>query len=78
MIRGRTLVYVLLALAVPLPALALAGGGADSPRLEVGASLDGCGTATDRIVCKIDASWNEVPGATRYVWPFTTNSMSCG
>jgi phage baseplate assembly protein gpV len=65
-IRRRTLLYVLLALAVPLPALALTGGGAGSPGLAVGASLDSCGTAADQIVCRIDASWNSVPGATRY------------
>jgi hypothetical protein len=65
-IRRRTLLYALLALAVPLPALALTGGGAGSPGLAVGASLDSCGTAADQIVCKIDASWNSVPGATRY------------
>jgi hypothetical protein len=66
-IHRRSLLYVLLALAVPLPALALAGGGAASPSLAVGASLDSCGTAADRIVCKLDASWSDVPGATRYM-----------
>jgi hypothetical protein len=65
-IRPRALLYVLLALAVPLPALALTSDGAGSRSLEVGASLDGCGTAADQIVCKLDASWNEVAGATRY------------
>jgi hypothetical protein len=64
--RRRTILYVLLALAVPLPALALAGGGSGSPSLSVSASLDSCGIAADRVVCKIDASWNPVPGATRY------------
>jgi phage baseplate assembly protein gpV len=65
-IRRRTLLYVLLALAVPFPALALTGGGPGSPGFAVGASLDSCGTAADQIVCKIDASWNSVPEATRY------------
>jgi hypothetical protein len=67
MMRRRTLLYVLLALAVPLPALALTGGSsAPAPDLRVSASLDSCGTAADQIVCKIDASWNSLPGATRY------------
>lgn len=67
----RALVYALLALAVPLPALALTGrGGGEQPppdvSLSVAASLDSCGTAANTIVCKIDASWNALPGATRY------------
>ena len=68
----RALLYAALALAVPLPALAITahgGGDAGQPApvdLQVSASLDSCGTAADTIVCKIDASWNSVPGATRY------------
>ncbi len=68
--RRRTLIYAALALAVPLPALAVPGRGgpAELPpqRLIVGASLDSCGTAADTIVCKIDAAWNQIPGAERY------------
>ena len=66
----RAILYAALALAVPLPALALTGeGGPPAPTqvsLTVSASLDSCGTAADTIVCKIDATWNEVPGAERY------------
>lgn len=64
----RTILYVLLALAVPTGAFALTGDddGAQAESLSVSASLDSCGIAADSIVCKIDASWNEVPGATRY------------
>lgn len=66
----RALLYALLALAVPLPALALTGHADPVPaanaNLSVAASLDSCGTAADTIVCKLDASWNEIPGATRY------------
>src|SRR5215210_1416626 len=65
--RRRAILYALLALAVPLPALALAGGGDSGPaKLSVSASIDSCGTADATIVCKIDASWNAVPGADRY------------
>ncbi len=66
--RRRALIYAALALTVPLPALAVGGRGgpADLPELSVAASLDTCGTAADTIVCKIDASWNQIPGATRY------------
>jgi hypothetical protein len=65
--RRRTLLYLLLALAVPLPALALTSdSSAPYPDLQVSASLDSCGTAADQVVCKIDASWNSLEGATRY------------
>jgi hypothetical protein len=69
--RRRAIVYAVLALAVPLPALALTGQGgpaepAGETSLSVSASLDTCGTAADTIVCKIDATWNEVAGADRY------------
>jgi len=65
--RRRTLLYVLLALTVPLPAFALSGEGEPAQAsLSVSASLDGCGIAGDGVVCKIDASWNQLPGATRY------------
>ena len=67
----RALIYSALALAVPLPALALTGQSDPAPepaqeRLAVSATLDSCGTAADMIVCKIDATWNDVAGATRY------------
>ncbi len=64
--RGRPVLYAALALAVPLPALALTGGGSAEASLSVSASLDGCGTSSAAIVCRIDATWNEIPGAERY------------
>lgn len=68
--RRRAFLYAALALAVPLPALALSGddggSGTEQVSISVSASLDGCGTAADTIVCKIDASWSDVPGAERY------------
>ena len=51
---------------MPLPALALTGGGSAEASLSVSASLDGCGTSSAAIVCRIDATWNEIPGAERY------------
>ena len=70
MMRRRALIYAALALTVPLPALAVPGRGgpAELPpqSLSVAASLDTCGTAADTIVCKIDASWNQIAGANRY------------
>jgi hypothetical protein len=72
--RRRTLIYAALALAVPFPAFALSGG--DSPSasstLSVGASLDECGIAASSVVCKIDASWNDVAGAERYTASVTS------
>lgn len=68
--RRRALIYAALAVTVPLPALAVPGRGgpAELPQqsLSVAASLDSCGTAANSIVCKIDASWNDIAGATRY------------
>lgn len=70
--RRRTVFYALLAMAVPLPALALSGGDGSevsdgsAATITVSASLDSCGTAASTIVCKIDATWNDVPGAERY------------
>jgi hypothetical protein len=65
----RTIVLAALALCVPIPALALQGG-EEAPEtagsLNVSASLDSCGIAGSSIVCKIDASWNSVEGATSY------------
>jgi hypothetical protein len=64
--RNRILGLALIALAVPFPALALDGGGAQetgSPGLSVTASLDSCGLAGSQIMCKIDAGWNTLEGA---------------
>ena len=69
MIRNRALGLALIALAVPFPALALEGGGAEgtgSPGLTVSASLDSCGLAGTQIMCKIDAGWNSIEGAENY------------
>ena len=65
----RTLVLAALALCVPIPALALPEGDPapeTAGTLGVSATLDSCGIAGDQVVCKIDASWNAVPGATSY------------
>lgn len=71
--RRRTALYVLLALAVPLPAFAISGEeGAPSPGLSVTASLDHCGILNSGVVCKIDAGWNAVPGAERYTASLTS------
>jgi hypothetical protein len=72
-LRRRSLIYAVLALAVPLPAFALSGGGSSaSADLSVSASLDGCGVLAAQVVCKIDASWNEVDGAKRYTASVTS------
>jgi hypothetical protein len=65
-VRRRALLYAALALAVPLPALAITGAESDAASLEVSAGLDNCGLVADQIVCKIDATWSEIPGADRY------------
>ena len=69
MMRKRTLGLALIALAVPIPALALDGGGAEgsgSPGLSVTASLDSCGLADTQVMCKINAGWNSLEGADSY------------
>jgi hypothetical protein len=66
MFRRRTLLYAALALAVPLQAFALSGGGAPATNLNAAASLDSCGIASASIVCQIDVSWSAVDGATSY------------
>lgn len=69
MIRKRVLGLALIALAVPFPALALEGGGAEgsgSPGLSVSASLESCGLAETQIMCKINAGWNSLEGAETY------------
>jgi hypothetical protein len=65
MIRKRALLYVVLVLAVPLPALALERGqGAAS--LDVQASLGGCGVADAGISCRIDIAFSPIPDAEYY------------
>jgi hypothetical protein len=67
--RKRLLLYVALALLVPVPALAidqLGGPGSGSSSLDASASLDSCGLFENQIVCKIDASFSAVDGATSY------------
>jgi collagen type VII alpha len=65
--RKRLLPLVALAIAVPVPAFAL-GIGDPGPggSLDAQASLDSCGLFENQIVCKIDASYNDVAGATSY------------
>ena len=63
--RKRALLYAVLALAVPLPAVALeAGSGATS--LGVEASLGGCGIGDAAITCRIDTSFNRLGAAEYY------------
>jgi hypothetical protein len=73
--RNRIFGLALIALAVPFPALALEGGGAESsgsPGLTVTASLDSCGLAGSQIMCKIDAGWNSPEGADSYTVSVTS------
>jgi hypothetical protein len=66
--RKRLLLLAALALAAPVPAFAvgLATGGSGAGSLDAQASLDSCGLFENQIVCKIDATYNEVAGATNY------------
>ncbi len=70
--RKRTLILALLALAVPLPALAISERSVDAEAqralasIAVSASLDTCGVLEVDIVCKINVSFSPVPGATSY------------
>jgi hypothetical protein len=65
MTRKRAILYAALALAVPLPALALdRGDGAAS--LDVQASLGGCGVADAAISCRIDVAFSPIPDAEYY------------
>jgi hypothetical protein len=66
MIRKRVLLYAALALAVPLPALAI-GSGTDGGSLDVQASLGGCGVGGGAIVCRIDASFTPIDDAEYYI-----------
>ena len=62
--KRRYLLLALVALTVPLPAFGVSSGGAET--LSVSASLDQCGVASTSVVCKFDASYNEVSGADYY------------
>ena len=70
--RRRALALALLALAVPLPALALTSDGSDPgavpapAALSVATSLDSCGLVETQIVCKLNVSFDQIPGATSY------------
>ena len=66
------MLLTLLALAVPLPALALNSDGSgtvDDPTpatLAVSTSLEACGLAGSDVVCELDVAYNAVSGASRY------------
>jgi hypothetical protein len=62
--RRRALIYAALALAVPLPALALTGGSESG--LSVSASLQRCGVGGSGVMCEIGASFGGVDGAEYY------------
>lgn len=64
----RPFVLALLALAAPLPAFAIAqSSGETAPgALSVSVALDGCGLVGTEVVCKLDASYGAVDGATSY------------
>jgi|SRR5215208_1266861 len=66
--RKRLLLLAALALAAPVPAFAvsLAADGSGAGSLAAQASLDSCGLFENEIICKIDASYNDVAGATSY------------
>ena len=66
MIRRRHLLYVLAALAVPIPAFGIGVGSSAAQPLDVGVTLDQCGIASTTVVCKFDASYNSVAGARYY------------
>jgi hypothetical protein len=59
------MLYAALALAIPLPALALTGDEGGSG-LSVEASLEGCGVNGPRIVCEINTSFGSIEGADYY------------
>jgi hypothetical protein len=66
--RKRLLLLAALALAAPVPAFAvgLATDETGTGSLDAQASLDSCGLFENQIVCKIDATYNQVSGATSY------------
>lgn len=71
--RKRLLLLVALALAAPVPAFAvsLATQSSGTGSLDAQASLDSCGLFESQIVCKIDATYNDVEGATSYTASIT-------
>ena len=68
-VRLRTVMLTLLALLVPLPALALNGDSSESRApvgIAVSVGLGDCGLAEAQIVCGLDASWSAVEDANYY------------
>jgi hypothetical protein len=63
-IRRRHLLYLLAALAVPIPAFGL--GSSHQQSLDVGVALDQCGIASTAVVCKLDATFNTIDGGRYY------------
>ncbi len=59
-----------LALAVPLPALAISESDSVAQpgpaAISVSAALDSCGVLDGGIVCKINVAYSQIPGATSY------------
>jgi hypothetical protein len=66
--RRRTVLLAMLAVAVPLPALAASEGSltASPASLSVSTSLGSCGLAGSEIACALEVSYNSLPGATSY------------
>ncbi len=68
--RRRTLLLALLAVAVPLPALAASQQSlnpvSQTTTLSVSTSLDSCGLVDAQIICQLSVSYNSIPGATSY------------
>ncbi len=54
------------ALVVPIQAIALGGGDAGGGTLTASASLGGCGVSQSGITCEIDVSWSGLEGADHY------------
>ncbi len=54
------------ALVVPIQAVALGGGDAGGGALTASASLGGCGVSQSGIACEIDVSWSGLEGADHY------------
>jgi hypothetical protein len=65
MVRRRAFLFAGLALAIPVPAMALTSGGGESA-LSVEASLARCGVTGPQIVCEIETSFGSVEGAEYY------------
>lgn len=63
--RTRALLYAVLLLAVPLPALALEHG-ESAASLNVQASLGGCGVGDAAISCRIDVAFSRIADAEYY------------